>query len=43
MKRFIEDYSREKFDLEVIGGGITGAALKEMPYLTRRGAGCNEE
>jgi len=27
MKRFIDNYSGEKFDLVVIGGGITGAAV----------------
>lgn len=27
MKRFIEDYNGENFDLVVIGGGITGAAV----------------
>lgn len=27
MKRFIEDYKGEKFDLVIIGGGVTGAAV----------------
>ncbi len=27
MKRFIEEYAGEKFDLVVVGGGITGAAV----------------
>ena len=27
MKRFTENYKGEKFDLIVIGGGITGAAV----------------
>ena len=27
MKRFVDDYKNESFDIIVIGGGITGAAV----------------